>query len=258
MRTRICGATIVMPARTATADLWIEDERIAAIGERPWTPDATIDAAGCYIFPGGIDPHVHMGFTVGEFTSTDSFATGSRAAAFGGVTTILDFAVPEADESISAAVQRRIEQATGEAAVDYGIHAVINRIPEDLHEQIRQCIKIGTPDFKTFTTYVGLQLTSRDLLRAMRQVSEVGGLIMVHAEEGPGNPPKGGGACGAGASFAAGACIEPSLTGRGRCGPRGSPGARREWLFGSLRACLVRCIRETDPRGAGRRPRHLG
>ncbi len=182
MITCIRGGTIVFEGSAKEANLWIENERVLSIGDGPGRTDRTIDAVGCLVLPGGIDPHVHMGFTVGPYTSSDDFISGTRAAAFGGVTTILDFAVPDGDESSSAALQRRIDEASGPSAVDFGIHAVVSRVEEDVASDIRRCITLGAPDFKTFTTYDDLRLAWDDLERLMMAVRERGGLVMVHAE----------------------------------------------------------------------------
>jgi len=183
MITVIRNGTIVGHGTTRRADLWIEDDAVLGIGVGCETPDRTVDATGCYVLPGGIDPHVHMGFRVGEFLSSDDFATGSRAAAHGGVTTLIDFAVPEDAETTLQAVERRIREANGRCHVDYGVHAVVSRIHPNLDKDVRQCIRIGVPDFKTFTTYAGLRLSASDLLDVMGHIREVGGLILVHAED---------------------------------------------------------------------------
>jgi len=164
MITRIRNGMIVTSDGVRQTDLWIDGDTIATVGNSQLIPDRTIDANGCYVLPGVIDPHVHMGFTVGEFTSSDSFATGTRAAAFGGVTTILDFAVPTEEESPPEAVIRRITEASGKSAVDFGIHAVITRADANLPAEIEQCLMLGVPDFKTFTTYTGLRVSKSALL----------------------------------------------------------------------------------------------
>ena len=183
MITRIRGGTVITPEGPRAVDLWIEGERIAAIGSGPGSVDRTIDASGCFVLPGGIDPHVHIGFTVGEFTSSDDFVTGSRAAAYGGVTTILDFAVPTPGETISGAVERRIREAEGRSAVDFGVHAVVTSVDADVPGLVAGCVARGVPDFKVFTTYDGLRLELQAMAEVIRRVGEAGGLVMVHAED---------------------------------------------------------------------------
>ncbi len=182
MITRLCGGMLVLPDGCETKDLWIEGETILSLGAGP-AADRRVDVSGCYVFPGAIDPHVHMGFAVGEFLSSDDFASGTLAAAFGGVTTILDFAVPEGNESISEALAKRITEATRVSCVDVGMHAVVHRSEPLLQQEIEACIQLGAPDFKTFTTYEGLRLTSPELLEVMTNVRAAGGLVMVHAED---------------------------------------------------------------------------
>lgn len=183
MITQVRNGTLVTPDGVHQTDLWIDGETIVCVGPSDLSADRTVDATDCIVLPGGIDPHVHMGFVIGEFASSDNFETGSRAAALGGVTTILDFAVPEGNESICRAVSRRIDQARGRSAVDFGIHAVITHVDDELPSELKRCIMLGVPDFKTFTTYTGLRLTESALLSVMGRVQEVGGLIMVHAED---------------------------------------------------------------------------
>jgi len=185
MITRIRNGMVISGGPPRKVDLWIQGEKVLAIGNGP-AASRDIDAEGCYLFPGSIDPHVHMGYTVGEFTSSDDFASGTRAAAFGGVTTIIDFAVPEEDEATSRAALRRIAEATARSAVDFGVHAVVTRVGPDLPRELRRCLEIGIPDFKTFTTYDGLMLSVPQLLEVMQAVQQVGGLVMVHAEDNAG------------------------------------------------------------------------
>ena len=183
MRLLVRGGTLVTPGGLFHADVLVSGETIAGIGiDCDWAVDRIINATGCYVFPGAVDAHVHMGFVIGEFTSTDDFTTGTRAAAYGGVTTLIDFAMPLREETSSAALQRRIKEAQDHSYVDFGIHAVINRISETLDEEIQQCIVLGAPDFKVFTVYNGLALDDGALYNVMKAVRAAGGLVMVHAE----------------------------------------------------------------------------
>ncbi len=183
MKLLVSGGTLVTPGGLFQADVFVSGETIVGIGrDRDWMVDRIINATGCYVFPGAIDAHVHMGFVIGKFTSTDDFDTGTRAAAYGGVTTLIDFAVPLREETSSAALQRRIKEAQDHSYVDFGIRAVINRISKTLDEEIQRCITLGAPDFKVFTVYEGLALDDGALYNVMKSVRLTGGLVMVHAE----------------------------------------------------------------------------
>ena len=181
MKTVIKGGTVVTPTGCFDADVLIEGGVISGIG-KGWSADVEVDARGCLILPGLVDPHVHMGFRSGEFLSSDDFDTGSRAAAFGGVTTIIDFAVPEEGEPLDAALSRRFEEAAGRCHVDYEVHVAITQVRDSLSEEIRRCIQQGVSAFRLYTVYPGLELSDGDLYAIMRLVEENGGLVRVHAE----------------------------------------------------------------------------
>jgi len=181
MLTVVRGGTVVTPTGCFAADILIEEGVIAGIG-RGWSADVEVDARGCLVLPGLVDPHVHMGFRSGEFVSSDDFDTGSRAAAFGGVTTIIDFAVPEEGEPLDTALARRLGEAAGRCHVDYEVHVAIPQVRNSLPEEIQRCAKRGASTFRLYMVYPGMELSDGDLYTILHLVREKGGLVRVHAE----------------------------------------------------------------------------
>jgi dihydropyrimidinase len=185
MRTLIHNGKIVLHTGIIPGDLLIEDEEVAAIGlclQGLGKIDHIIDATDKLIFPGLIDAHVHMPWKIGEFRSTDDFDSGTHAAVYGGVTTIIDFAIPEKGESLSEAVQKRRKEAEGFCYTDFGFHVAINHFRESLVEEIQETVKAGVPSFKIYMLYPGLQLRDGEIYQIMQWVKKAGGLIGVHAE----------------------------------------------------------------------------
>lgn len=174
--------TIITHTGSFVADILIENGIITNIGYG-YTADLQIDAEGCLVLPGLIDPHVHFGFKSGEFLSSDTFETGSRAAAFGGVTTIIDFAVPEKDETLDQALVRRLEEAAGQCYVDYEVHVAITQVRDSLPNEIERCMKQGVFVFRLYMVYPELQLNDGDLYTILRLVKNKGGLVRIHAED---------------------------------------------------------------------------
>lgn len=177
----ITGGKIVNPTGCFDADVLIEGEKIVNVGKH-LSGDIRIDARGCFVLPGLVDPHVHMGFQSGEFVSTDDFETGTRAAAYGGVTTIIDFALPETEETLDEALLRRFKEASGHCYVDYEVHVAIPQLRESLPDEIKRCIKLGVSTFRLYMVYPGLELSDGELYTILRIVKDNGGMVRVHAE----------------------------------------------------------------------------
>ena len=186
MRTLITGGTIVNADATTMADILVEDERIALVGtDLDVEADATIDAAGKWVIPGAIDVHTHMELPFGGTFAKDTFETGTRAAAFGGTTTIVDFAVQTRGESLRQGLDRWHEKAVGNAAIDYGFHMIVSDVRDDVLSEMDQLVDEGVPSFKLFTAYPGVFFSDDGaIFRAMQQTAKNGGLIMMHAENG--------------------------------------------------------------------------
>jgi dihydropyrimidinase len=184
MRTVIKGGTVVTASDIYRADVLIEDEQIAAIG-RDLTGDATIDAAGAYVIPGGIDVHTHLEMPFGGTVSSDDFFTGHRAAAFGGTTTHLDFAIQPKGATLRETLDLWSAKARDMAAIDYGFHLAITDLPDRIMAEIAQCPEWGVTSLKLFMAYKGaLMVDDGTLFRALEQGAAHGLLTMVHAENG--------------------------------------------------------------------------
>ncbi len=190
MRTLIVNGTIVAAEGSHAADVLVDGEAIALIGtDLPGagvTADRTIDAAGRYVIPGAIDAHTHMELPFGGTSAKDTFETGSRAAAFGGTTTILDFAPQPKSGSLREGLDDWLARAEGHAVVDYGMHMMMSDVNDVSLAEMDGLVAEGVPEFKLFTAYPGVYLSDDGaIFRAMRRTRDNGGLIMMHAENGP-------------------------------------------------------------------------
>lgn len=195
-RTLIHGGTVVHPTGTEAADLLVDGEVIAAIWARDeGAPDAvaglvadrTIDATGKLVIPGGVDAHTHLELPVGNgLTSADTFETGTIAAAWGGVTTIIDFASQEKGGDVRESLADWHEKAAGNCAIDYGFHQIIGEVDDESLHAMRWLVEHeGVTSFKVFMAYPGrLYSTDAEILRAMQVAGELGATTMVHAENG--------------------------------------------------------------------------
>jgi dihydropyrimidinase len=189
MDTIIRNGTLITPGGVFSADVGIVGERIAALSQELEAQAATeLDAAGCYVLPGGIDPHVHFQMPVGECISSDDFASGTVAAAWGGTTTVIDFVEPEPGERLLEALEKRQAEADGRVAVDYGLHMTIPTWhaahPESL-DDLPAVMAAGVSSFKLYLAYEGFRLDDVQLFRAMEAIAAVGGLPIIHCENGP-------------------------------------------------------------------------
>lgn len=186
--TVITGGTVVSTDRQFRADVAISGERIAAVGKGlARTPAAkgaaVIDAAGRYVLPGAIDVHVHLEMPFCGTVSSDDYDSGTRAAARGGVTTVIDFVIPGREEALASAVDRWHAKAAGKACVDYAFHVCITNPPRHMKE-IPALIKSGIPTVKEFMIYAsqGWQAHDADIFQTLEIVRKHGGMLLVHAE----------------------------------------------------------------------------
>jgi dihydropyrimidinase len=189
MRTLITNGTIVTSEGSQQADVLVEDETIAAIGaglaDRGISADETIDATGRYVIPGAIDVHTHMELPFGGTFAKDTFETGTRAAAFGGTTMIVDFAVQSRGKSLRDGLDVWHAKAEGNAVADYGFHMIMSDVNDDTLAEMDGLVAEGVPDFKLFTAYPGVFYSDDGaIFRAMQRTAKNGGLIMMHAENG--------------------------------------------------------------------------
>ena len=184
-RTLITGGTVVTASDTYQADVLIEGEKIVSVGEASAADAATIDATGKYVIPGGIDVHTHLDMPFGGTVSSDDFFTGHRAAAFGGTTTHIDFAIQPKGATLRETLDMWHAKANGKAAVDYGFHLAITDLPDTIMGEIAKAPEWGVTSLKLFMAYKGsLMVDDATLFRAMEQAAAHGLLIMVHAENG--------------------------------------------------------------------------
>ncbi|KAA9151672.1 dihydropyrimidinase [Amycolatopsis acidicola] len=187
MSTLIKGGTVLSPAGGVPADVLVEGEQIAAVTAPGvfGTADIVFDATGKYVLPGGIDAHTHMEMPFGGTFSSDTFETGTTAAAWGGTTTIIDFAVQAKGTSLQSTLDKWHEKADGNCVIDYGFHMIVSDVNDSTLKEMRTCIDAGVSSFKMFMAYPGVfYSTDGEILRAMHQARETGGTIMMHAENG--------------------------------------------------------------------------
>lgn len=181
--TIIRNGTIVTATDIFKGDIGIKDGKINKIGMAlEEEGEKIIDAKGKYIFPGGIDPHTHLDMPFGGTFSSDNFETGTIAAACGGTTTIVDFAVQPKDKNLKQTAKIWREKSDGKAVIDYGIHMNITHIDDEILNEIPFMISEGYPSFKVFMTYKGMRVDDGTLFKTLKKVSENGGLTCVHAE----------------------------------------------------------------------------
>jgi dihydropyrimidinase len=169
---------------TLTTDVAVDGERIAALGDG-LRGRREIDARGLYVLPGAIDGHVHLTDPryAPHYTPTaDSFAVGSRAAAFGGVTTFIDFAAPKAGVSLVEELERRQEEADGQAVIDYALHLTLRDTNPARLAELPAVFQRGVNSIKMFMAYEGYQLDDATLFRAMEIIARHNGLAVLHAE----------------------------------------------------------------------------
>ena len=192
MRTLISGGTVVTPTGVEAADVLVEGERIVALaqpGSAPVTAFAEgaqrIDAAGRLVVPGAVDVHTHMEMPFGGTSSADTFETGTRAAAWGGTTTIVDFAIQRKGEPLRAGLDAWLAKAEGNCAIDYGFHMIVSDVNEQSCKEMDVLVGEGITSFKLFMAYPGVfYSTDGDILRAMQQARASGATVMMHAENG--------------------------------------------------------------------------
>ncbi|MCM2676209.1 dihydropyrimidinase [Alkalicoccobacillus plakortidis] len=187
MRTIIQNGIIVTASDTFEADLLIEGEQIAAIGrDFPLEGADVIEAEGCYVFPGGVDPHTHLDMPFGGTVTKDDFTSGTTAAAFGGTTTVVDFCLTEKGKPLKNAIKTWHEKSKGKAAIDYSFHLMIGEMTEDVLAELPSVIQEdGITSFKVFMAYKNVfQADDATLFQTLIKAKELGALVMVHAENG--------------------------------------------------------------------------
>jgi len=185
--TVIRNGTVVTATDTYAADVGITNGTIAAMGKGLPLENAgkVIDAAGRYVIPGGIDVHTHLDMPFGGTTSADDFETGTIAAAFGGTTTLIDFAIQYKGQTLHQAFDTWMNKASGKAATDYAFHCIITDLADAQLQEMKTLVREGVPTFKLFMAYPGVfMLDDASIFRAMNMAANTGGMICMHAENG--------------------------------------------------------------------------
>ena len=187
MKTLIRGGTVVTASDRYRGDVLIEDEKIAAVATsfEGVNADRTIDAAGKVVIPGGIDVHTHLDMPFGGTTSADDFESGTIAAAHGGTTSIVDFAIQYRGQTLRHALDAWRAKAEGKAAIDYGFHMIVTDLNDAVEAEMDQLVREGVTSFKLFMAYPGVfMLDDASIFRALLRTRENGGTICMHAENG--------------------------------------------------------------------------
>ena len=185
--TIIRNATIITAIDTTQADVGISAGKISAIAAQlsPENATQTIDAANHLLLPGGIDVHTHLDMPFGGTTSADDFQTGTIAAAFGGTTTLIDFAIQYKGQTLRHAFDTWMKKAHDKATIDYAFHCIITDLGSAQLEEMADLIREGVTSFKLFMAYPGVfMLDDASIFRAMSQAAKHSGLICMHAENG--------------------------------------------------------------------------
>jgi dihydropyrimidinase len=185
--TVIRNGTIVTATDTYLADVAILGGRISAIGKDLPIENAgnVIDATGRFVMPGGIDVHTHLDMPFGGTTSADDFETGTIAAAFGGTTTLIDFAIQYKGQTLHQAFDTWMKKASGKAVTDYSFHCIITELADAQLQEMKTLVREGVPTFKLFMAYPGVfMLDDASIFRAMNAAANSGGMICMHAENG--------------------------------------------------------------------------
>ncbi|MBK8252551.1 MAG: dihydropyrimidinase [Polyangiaceae bacterium] len=250
-RTLIKNGTCVTASDTFEADVWIEGERIVALahpslrGTGP-APDLEIDATGKYILPGGIDAHTHLDMPFGGTTSSDDFETGTIAAAHGGTTTIVDFAIQTKGKTLREGIDTWHAKAEGKASIDYSFHMITTDVNPTTLSEMKDFIAEGITSFKLFMAYPGvLYVDDGQIFRAMQVARDKGGLICMHAENG----------------IAIDVLVEQAIA-RGEVAPKyhsltrpeiaEAEGTNRALMLAEMAGCPVYIVHLSAPRALGR------
>jgi len=183
----IRNGRVVTASENSITDVYIEGEKVVAIGQNlPHSADTIIDASGKLVFPGGIDPHVHLDMPFMGTYSSDNYETGTRAALYGGTTMVIDFILQTQGKSLRSALEEWQGRSNGNAVGDYSFHMAVTDFNENTKKEVREMVeKEGITSFKTFMAYKGaLMIDDRQMVGLMQEVKRCGGMVTVHATNG--------------------------------------------------------------------------
>ncbi|MEO7720298.1 MAG: dihydropyrimidinase [Pseudolysinimonas sp.] len=193
--TLITGGTVVSATGRGPADVLIDGEKIVGVltpgsvllgTDLAESADTVIDATGKYVIPGGIDAHTHFELPFGGTQASDTFETGTRAAAWGGTTTVIDFAVQTTGTRVQDGLATWHAKAAGNCAIDYGFHQIVGGVDDDSLKAMAGFVDEGITSYKMFMAYPGVFYSDDgQILRAMQKAADLGLLTMMHAENGP-------------------------------------------------------------------------
>ena len=185
--TIIASGTVATATDTYTADIAISGGKVVAIGKDLPRQNAgrIFDASNKYVLPGGIDVHTHLDMPFGGTTSADDFETGTRAAAFGGTTTLIDFAIQYKGQTLRTALDTWMQKAASKAVSDYAFHCIITDLQDAQLSEMKALVREGITTFKLFMAYPGVfMLDDASIFKAFRQTAAHGGMVCMHAENG--------------------------------------------------------------------------
>src|ERR1700682_5238510 len=185
--TIITNGRVVTASDTYASDVAFANGKIVAIGQSlpPENASRIIDAAGKYVMPGGIDVHTHLDMPFGGTTSSDDFETGTRAAAFGGTTTRIDFAIQYKGQTLRTAFDTWMQKASAKAVCDYAFHCIITELADAQLDEMNALVRECVTSFKLFMAYPGVfMLDDGSIFKALRTTAKNGGLVCMHAENG--------------------------------------------------------------------------
>jgi dihydropyrimidinase len=179
----IKNGRLVTAGESYRADLAVKDGQIVLIGkDLELEAGFRVDAEGKLVLPGAVDAHVHLETPVGQYVSADSYASGTEAAACGGVTTIFDFAAQEKGMGLVEAVEARVRKCAPQACIDFAFHTAITDLTPGVLREFEDSVAFGVPSFKLYMVYPGLMVDDGALAAALERSNETGSLIAVHAE----------------------------------------------------------------------------
>ena len=183
--TIVRNGTVVTPSGVFSADIGISDTKIVQIAANIGETSKIIDAAGCFVMPGGVDVHTHLDAFAFNTATSDDFRTGTIAAACGGTTTVVDFCTQDRGKSLSDAIASWDAKARGKAAIDYGYHMIVVDMNESVFNELAELPDRGITSFKLFMAYRGMFMVDDvTMIRTLDQARKYGAIVMVHAENG--------------------------------------------------------------------------